>query len=78
MHGQCRDARGVGVGVDPLQQGLRCQDVHAGLRDVDPSSPLLAPLADPRVIGMVATLAGLIRGRDAVIAAGHSTTRQPA
>jgi len=47
-------------------QGLRCQDVHSGLRNVDPNSPLLAPLADTRVVGMAATLAGLIRGRDVV------------
>lgn len=46
--------------------GLRCQDVHSGLRNVDPHSPALGPLADTRVIGMAATVAGLIRGRDVV------------
>lgn len=49
-----------------FDQGLRCQDVHSGLRNVDPNSPLLAPLADTRIVGMAATLAGLIRGRDIV------------
>lgn len=52
--------------LEAFDQGLRCQDVHSGLRNVDPNSPLLAPLADTRVIGMAATLAGLIRGRDVV------------
>lgn len=46
--------------------GLRAQDVHSGLRNIDPNAPLLGPLNDTRVIGMAATLAGLIRGRDVV------------
>jgi hypothetical protein len=52
--------------VDTFDKGLRCQDVHSGLRNVDPNSPLLAPLADTRVVGMAATIAGLIRGRDVI------------
>jgi hypothetical protein len=52
--------------VDAFDKGLRCQDVHSGLRNVDPNSPLLAPLADTRVVGMAATIAGLIRGRDVI------------
>lgn len=52
--------------MESFKQGLRCQDVHAGLRNLDPNSPLLAPLADTRVVGMAATLAGLVRGRDVV------------
>lgn len=52
--------------MESFQQGLRCQDVHSGLRNVDPNSPLLVPLADTRVVGMAATLAGLIRGRDVI------------
>jgi hypothetical protein len=52
--------------VEAFQQGLRCQDVHSGLRNVDPNSPLLGPLTDTRVVGMAATLAGLVRGRDVV------------
>ena len=49
-----------------LQAGLRCHDVHAGLRNVDPNSATLAPLADTRMIGMAASLASLIRGQDVV------------
>jgi hypothetical protein len=52
--------------VDQFQQGLRCQDVHSGLRNVDPNSASLTPLADTRIIGMAATVAGLVRGRDVV------------
>lgn len=40
--------------------------MHSGLRNVDPNSPLLGPLNDTRVVGMAATLAGLIRGRDVI------------
>jgi hypothetical protein len=57
---------GEGSELESFKQGLRCQDVHAGLRNLDPNSPLLAPLADTRVVGMAATLAGLIRGRDVI------------
>ena len=49
-----------------FQAGLRCHDVHAGLRNVDPNSPTLVPLADTREIGMAASLASLIRGQDVV------------
>lgn len=52
--------------MDEFNEGLRCQDVHSGLRNLDPSSPLLAPLNDTRLVGMAATTAGLIRGRDVV------------
>jgi hypothetical protein len=55
--------------TEPLknfQAGLRCHDVHAGLRNVDPNSATLAPLADTRMIGMAASLASLIRGQDVV------------
>lgn len=52
--------------MDPFDQGLRCQDVHSGLRNVDPHSSLLAPLVETRIVGMAATIAGLIRGRDVV------------
>src|SRR4051794_8207719 len=47
-------------------EGLRCQDVHAGLRNVDPASGVLRPLMDTRLVGMAATLASLIRGQDVV------------
>lgn len=52
--------------MDSFDEGLRCQDVHSGLRNLDPSSPLLAPLNETRLVGMAATTAGLIRGRDVV------------
>ena len=52
--------------MDTFTQGLRVQDVHSGLRNIDPNAPLLGPLNDTRVIGMAATLAGLIRGRDVI------------
>ena len=52
--------------MDTFAQGLRAQDMHSGLRNVDPNSPLLGPLNDTRVVGMAATLAGLIRGRDVI------------
>lgn len=52
--------------MDNFDEGLRCQDVHSGLRNLDPSSPLLAPLNETRLVGMAATTAGLIRGRDVV------------
>ncbi|MBI5738841.1 MAG: hypothetical protein HY997_23515 [Mycolicibacterium neoaurum] len=52
--------------MKPFEEGLRCQDVHAGLRNVDPLSGALAPLMDTRLIGMAATLASLIRGQDVI------------
>lgn len=52
--------------MESFDEGLRCQDVHSGLRNIDPNSPLLAPLNDTRLVGMAATVAGLIRGRDVI------------
>lgn len=52
--------------MESFDEGLRCQDVHSGLRNVDPNSSLLGPLNDTRIVGMAATIAGLIRGRDVV------------
>ncbi|KDE96784.1 hypothetical protein MI149_29490 (plasmid) [Mycolicibacterium crocinum] len=49
-----------------FKAGLRCGDVHAGLRNVDPNSSTLAPLSDTRLIGMAASLASLIRGQDII------------
>lgn len=49
-----------------FREGLRCQDVHTGLRNVDPNSATLTPLAETRVIGMAASLASLIRGQDII------------
>lgn len=52
--------------MDTFDEGLRCQDVHAGLRNLDPNSPILAPLTETQKIGMAADLASLIRGQDVV------------
>lgn len=52
--------------MDRFDEGLRCQDVHAGLRNVDPNSGTLTPLADTQLIGMAASLAALIRGQDVI------------
>jgi hypothetical protein len=49
-----------------FEQGLRCQDIHAGLRALDPNSARLSQLDDTRLIGMAATLAATIRGQDVV------------
>jgi len=52
--------------MDLFTEGLRCQDIHSGLRDIDQNSSILSPLRETRVIGMAASLAGLIRGRDVI------------
>jgi hypothetical protein len=52
--------------MKPFETGLRCQDVHAGLRGVDPNSAPLAHLEDTRLVGMAASLAAAIRGQDIV------------
>lgn len=49
-----------------FKAGLRCYDVHTGLRNVDPNSATLAPLSDTRAVGMAAGLATLIRGQDVI------------
>lgn len=52
--------------MDDFEAGLRCQDVHSGVRNIDPNSALLQPLVDTRIVGMAATVAGLIRGYDVI------------
>jgi hypothetical protein len=52
--------------VKRFEQGLRCQDIHAGLRAVDPNSPALGRLDDTRMVGMAASLAAMIRGQDVI------------
>ncbi|KUM36491.1 hypothetical protein [Arthrobacter sp. EpRS71] len=52
--------------MEEFDEGLRCQDVHSGLRNLDPNSPILGPLNDTRLVGMAATLSGLIRGHDVI------------
>jgi len=49
-----------------FKTGLRCHDVHTGLRNVDPNSASLTPLADTRMFGMAASLASLVRGQDVI------------
>lgn len=49
-----------------FKAGLRCGDVHAGLRNVDPNSSGSVPLAETRLIGMAANLASLVRGQDVI------------
>lgn len=52
--------------MEDFKVGLRCYDVHSGLRNVDPNSSTAAPLAETRVIGMAASLATTIRGQDVI------------
>ncbi|KUN58403.1 hypothetical protein [Streptomyces griseorubiginosus] len=52
--------------MDRFDEGLRCQDVHAGLRNVDPNSGTLEPLMDTQMIGMAASVAALIRGQEVI------------
>lgn len=52
--------------MNSFNEGLRCQDVHSGIRNVDPNSAVLQPLVDTRIVGMAATVAGLIRGNDII------------
>lgn len=53
--------------MNTFDEGLRCQDVHSGLRNLDPNSPVLAPLTETQKIGMAAGLASLIKGQDVVV-----------
>nr|WP_227457248.1 hypothetical protein [Micromonospora purpureochromogenes] len=52
--------------LEDFSAGLRCHDIHNGLRNVDPNSATLTPLADTRTVGMAASLASLVRGQDIV------------
>ena len=52
--------------MEQYVEGLRCQDVHAGLRTVDPNSPGLFPLKTTRLVGMAADVAALIRDRQLI------------
>lgn len=53
--------------MERFDEGLRCQDVHAGLRNVDPNSGTLTALAETQLIGMAASLAALVRGQDVIV-----------
>jgi hypothetical protein len=52
--------------MDAFNEGLRCQDVNAGLRNIDQSSAILGNLAETRRVGMAAGVAALVRGRDVI------------
>ncbi|MER6754968.1 hypothetical protein ABT235_12415 [Micromonospora echinofusca] len=52
--------------MEQYVEGLRCQDVHAGLRTVDPNSPGLIPLKTTRLVGMAADVAALVRDRQLI------------
>ncbi|PMR62208.1 hypothetical protein C1A38_05355 [Verrucosispora sp. ts21] len=52
--------------MERFDEGLRCQDVHSGLRNLDPNSGSLTQLADTQLIGMAASLAALVRGQDVI------------
>ncbi|MDQ0893497.1 hypothetical protein [Agromyces ramosus] len=52
--------------MDSFDEGLRCQDVNAGLRNIDQSSAILGNLAETQRVGMSAGVAALIRGRDVI------------
>lgn len=52
--------------MEQFDEGLRCQDVYSGLRNIDPSSAILDPLTETQRVGMAAGVAALIRGRDVI------------
>ncbi|MFJ9080276.1 hypothetical protein ACIRO3_34315 [Streptomyces sp. NPDC102278] len=52
--------------MDDYVAGLRSQDVHQGLRNMDPHSPALVPLTKTRLVGSAADVAALIRGRNII------------
>lgn len=52
--------------MDIYTQGLRCQDVNAGVRNFDATSPILTPVKKTRLVGMAADLAALVRGRELI------------
>ncbi|MEU4507372.1 hypothetical protein [Streptomyces sp. NPDC024089] len=52
--------------MDDYVAGLRSQDVHQGLRNMDPHSPALVSLTKTRLVGSAADVAALIRGRNII------------
>ena len=52
--------------MDAFDIGLRVQDVNAGIRNLDPSEPVLVSLAETQRLGMAAGVATLIRGQEVV------------
>src|SRR6266702_5662108 len=59
----CIEVSVKGARVDRYTEGLRCQDVNAGLRNFDATSPVLTPVKKTRLVGMAADLAALVRDR---------------
>ncbi|MFJ5839795.1 hypothetical protein ACIQGO_24065 [Streptomyces shenzhenensis] len=52
--------------MDGYTEGLRCQDVNTGLRNIDATSPVLTPVKKTRLVGMAADLAALVRSKEIV------------
>jgi hypothetical protein len=52
--------------MDSFSEGLRCQDVTLGLRELHQASAQLRLVNNTQIVGMAADLAGLIRGRDVI------------
>jgi len=53
--------------LERFKKGLRSQDVHTGLRNVDPNSGLVVQyMENTRLIGMSASLALTIKGQDVI------------
>ncbi len=54
--------------MKPFEEGLRCQDIHAGLRNVDQNSaPVAQHLESTQLVGMAISLASLIRGEEVIL-----------
>ncbi|KSU55034.1 hypothetical protein [Microbacterium enclense] len=60
--------------MDNFTEGLRCQDVTAGLRNLHPMDASLAALSETQRVGMAAGVAALIRGQDVVEDASNLRT----
>ncbi|GAB3438981.1 hypothetical protein GCM10027517_11860 [Phycicoccus ginsengisoli] len=54
------------MALDHYTAGLRCQDVNAGLRTFDATSPVLTPMKKTQLVGMGADLAALVRDQDLI------------
>ncbi len=53
--------------IEPFKEGLRSQDIHTGLRNLDPNSGLIVQyMENTRLIGMAASLALTIKGQDVI------------
>jgi hypothetical protein len=60
--------------VDHYTEGLRCQDVNAGLRSFDATSPVLTRVKETLRVGMAADLAALVRDRPVISDMGAMET----